>query len=278
RKQLSAIKGGGLARAIRAGHTETLIISDVVGDPLDIIASGPTVPDTGSPAAALAVLDRLGVAPPAIPAHVIAWLRQKAADQPTPPAPTTTLHTTIIGRNQTALAASAAAAVAAGCELLDLGSNNTGEATEVGQALARLARAQQAARPPHSPPLCLLSGGEPIVRLPSAHDRGLGGRNQQLALAALIEWYFAEGSSPESDSTTPAPVLLSGGTDGEDGPTDAAGAIASHAIARRARDLGLDPHSFLRRCDAWHFFDRCGGLLKTGPTHTNVMDLRVIIV
>ena len=278
RKQLSAIKGGGLARAIRAGHTETLIISDVVGDPLDIIASGPTVPDTGSPAAALAVLDRLGVRPPAIPPHVFTWLQQKAVDQPTSPAPTTTLHNTLIGRNQTALAASAAAATAAGCDVLDLGSNNTGEATEVGQALARLAREQQASRGPNRPPLCLLSGGEPVVRLPPASDRGLGGRNQQLALAALIEWYFATEDFPAANSATPAPVLLSGGTDGEDGPTDAAGALATLEIARRARDLQLDPHQFLRRCDAWHFFDRCGGLLKTGPTHTNVMDLRVVIV
>jgi hydroxypyruvate reductase len=117
-----------------------------------------------------------------------------------------------------------------------------------------------------------------VVRLPPASDRGLGGRNQQLALAALIEWYFATEDFPAANSATAAPVLLSGGTDGEDGPTDAAGAIASLEIARRARDLQLDPHQFLRRCDAWHFFDRCGGLLKTGPTHTNVMDLRVVIV
>lgn len=285
RKQLSAIKGGGLARAIRAGQTETLIISDVVGDPLDIIASGPTVTDPGTPSAALAVLQRLGVQPPAIPPEVVVWLARQVEpprsglSAGSPPGVTTRLHNTVIGRNQTALAASAERARQAGCDVLELGSDKTGEATEEGVVLARLAAERLAGRQSGAPWLCLLSGGEPVVRLPSAEVRGRGGRNQQLALAALVEWFGsgAEAGGLLGDGQLGEAVLLSGGTDGEDGPTDAAGAVATAAVARQARTLRLDPREFLSRCDAWNFFTQCGGLLKTGPTHTNVMDLRVVL-
>jgi glycerate-2-kinase len=118
-------------------------------------------------------------------------------------------------------------------------------------------------------PDCLISGGEPVVTLVEASQRGLGGRNQQLALAGL-EWLYADGAANIA--------MLSGGTDGEDGPTDAAGAFFDAQIVAEAKHRGLDPTSHLARNDAYHFFEPLGALLKTGPTHTNVCDVRVIVV
>jgi glycerate-2-kinase len=143
-----------------------------------------------------------------------------------------------------------------------------------------------------SGPDCLITGGEPTVQLAPPDIRGKGGRNQQLVLAALIEltkcgMRNAEcGIEAASPSITPhsefriphSLCLLSGGTDGEDGPTDAAGAILDAEVLRRMRELRLDPADVLRRNDAWHFFDETGGLIRTGPTHTNVCDVRVVVV
>jgi len=136
----------------------------------------------------------------------------------------------------------------------------------VEEVASRLVEMVQTMRTGNGPD-CLISGGEPTVRLVSESQRGLGGRNQQLALAALAErdnWHGA--------------VLLSGGTDGEDGPTDAAGALVDEHVAQAAKDQQLDAQEFLRRNDAYHFFKKTGGLLKTGPTQTNVCDLRVAVV
>jgi len=276
RKQLSSIKGGGLARAIAARQTETLIISDVVGDPLDIIASGPTVVDPSTPAQARDVLRRFCGDAASVPASV--W---RLLDRPTSPdseaqwptRPTTDVRNHLIGTNRVAVEAARKKAEELGYEVVDAGSNNTGDATEVGRHLARECLERQTTCGGSDLRACLLSGGEPVVRLAPAGERGLGGRNQQLALAALDE-LSGIGREPFPQNI----VVLSGGTDGEDGPTDAAGGWASAAVAETAQRLGLVAGQFLARNDAYHFLEATGGLLKTGPTHTNVMDLRVALV
>jgi hydroxypyruvate reductase len=148
-----------------------------------------------------------------------------------------------------------------------------GEAEQIGRHLAILASEMRGG----SGPDCLITGGEPTVKLADVSLRGKGGRNQQLALAALIELLADEHLSGDR-SPVDRIALLSGGTDGEDGPTDAAGAIVDADIARRMADLNLDPREYLARNDAYTFFDRLGGLIKTGPTHTNVCDVRVVLV
>jgi glycerate 2-kinase len=160
-------------------------------------------------------------------------------------------------------------------------------AEDVGQHLARMALRMQS----ESGPDCLITGGEPTVKLAPPERRGKGGRNQQLVLASLIELLNADcglqiadygtgasAATPQSAIRIPQFCLLSGGTDGEDGPTDAAGALIDAEIIDRMHDLKLDPADFLRRNDAYTFFERVGGLIKTGPTHTNVCDVRVVVV
>lgn len=263
RKQLSRIKGGGLARACRAGRLFSLIISDVLGNPLDVISSGPTVPDTGTPQMALDVLDQFAAREAGIEGRVFEYLRSKP-NQP-PSVPTCEVFNEIIGSNATAVDA-------AGMEAERLGYNHAmisaraseGLAEDVGRHLAGMARKMRSEAGPN----CLISGGEPVVQLVEKSKRGQGGRNQQLVLAALE----ALGGNSQGIA------LLSGGTDGEDGPTDAAGALMDADLARDAFAKGLDPEAFLARNDAYHFFEPLGGLIITGPTHTNVCDLRVVVV
>lgn len=278
RKQLSQIKGGKLARACRAGHMLTLIISDVVGDPLDVIASGPTVPDTSTASMALAVLRKFAARPPEVPQAVFDVLERAAqetiqeAGDPQAVSPVAENHTIenhVIGNNAVALAAAAARASKLGFRVQSLGSSNQGEANSVGCDLAERCLALRNERAAASEPVCLLSGGEPVVHLAKTNRPRKGGRNQQLVLAALDTLW---------DAGFAGTAILSGGTDGEDGPTDAAGACADERVIARARELQLDPKSFLAINDAYHFFEQAGGLIKTGPTHTNVMDLRVALV
>ncbi|MEM6329926.1 MAG: DUF4147 domain-containing protein [Planctomycetota bacterium] len=265
RASISRIKGGGLARACGAGVMVTLIISDVIGDPLEAIASGPTVPCPTGPADALRVFDELGLADEPAAAAVIERLRQlpQAAGRDTH-APYPAVHNVILANN-------AVAVDAAGIEAERLGYNHAmhcaahdeGQAEEVGRRLAEMA-VQMRDQPG---PDCLITGGEPTVKLAPAGERGRGGRNQQLVLAALAELGDCRGVA-----------LLSGGTDGEDGPTDAAGGVVDERVARAAQQRGDDLADALRRNDAYPLLDACGGLLRTGPTHTNVCDLRVVAV
>ena len=274
RKHLSRIKGGKLASACRAGHMLTLIISDVVGDPLDVIASGPTVADTSTSAMALAVLSKFGARPPEVPQAVFEVLERSAQEakdpQIIPPVVANqVVENHVIGNNAVALAAAAAKAAGLGYRVQSLGSSNQGEASSEGRDLAERCLALRQEHATESRPTCLLSGGEPVVQLARTDRPRKGGRNQQLVLAALDRLW---------DDGLTGTAILSGGTDGEDGPTDAAGACADERVLARARELRLDPKSFLEINDAYHFFEQAGGLIKTGPTHTNVMDLRVALI
>jgi len=269
RKQLSRVKGGNLARACRAGSIVTLIISDVIGDPLDVIASGPTVADTSTPAAALAVLEKFSARPPMVPAPVFAVLKQAATNNFRPADIPSGVENCIIGNNSVALNAAALCAAQLGYQIESLGSSNQGDADAEGRALAERCIGLRGSRSSPPAPTCLLSGGEPIVKLATSDQPRLGGRNQQLALSALNRLW---------DDGMENIAILSGGTDGEDGPTDAAGACASACVINQARERRIDPHPYLAINDAYHFFEQAGGLIKTGPTHTNVMDLRVALV
>jgi hydroxypyruvate reductase/glycerate 2-kinase len=254
-----------------------LIISDVIGDPLDVIASGPTAADPTTFADALAVLrkyqlvsnetgnqqDRL------VPASVLHYLEEGAAGKrpETLKVLPANIHNEVIGNNAKALAAAQAKAVEYGYRVLNLGAFLEGETREVATALAGVVRSVRANAQPLPAPVCILSGGETTVTLTEQH--GLGGRNQEFVLAALAKL----GQSGLSKA-----VLLSGGTDGEDGPTDTAGAIADEETLHKATRLGLIPAAFLARHDAYHFFEATGDLLKTGLTQTNVMDVRVLLI
>lgn len=267
RKQLSRVKGGGLARACRAGRLVTLIISDVLGDPLEVIASGPTVPDTSTPQAALEILEHFRAREAGISPGVFEYLERAARSGGRGPGRADArLTNLVIGNNATAVEA-------AGREAERLGYRpathsapaSEGPAEDIGRDLAEEAvRIRDQAGPD-----CLVSGGEPVVKLVEECRRGQGGRNQQLVLAALVRL---------ADDGARGIVLLSGGTDGEDGPTDAAGAFLDASILAAACLHGLDPADYLARNDAYHFFQPLGALIRTGPTHTNVCDLRVVAV
>lgn len=269
RKQLSQVKGGNLARSIRAGTTLTLIISDVVGDPLDVIASGPTVMDSGTPAEALAVLRKFGAKPPAIPQSILDYLRVRADRADVPPPIPSTVSNHVIGSNAVALDAAAQKATELGYTVHSFGSGIQGETNAIGRELAEASLAVRDQRRPISAPACLLSGGEPVVQVAKTDKPRKGGRNQQLVLAA-VEQLWTDGMKRIA--------ILSGGTDGEDGPTDAAGACADAEVIHAAKAKSLDPAAFLAINDSYTFFEQAGGLIKTGPTHTNVMDLRVALI
>lgn len=270
RKQISQVKGGRLAAAATCGTVITLIISDVVGDPLDIIASGPTVPDTSTPKEALEILRRFVTDSSQVPESVWHVLETGHSDFP---APDTTAEKQVInqilGSNATALEAAKQRAEAAGFQVVSLGSDNEGTACGTGIELAELCLQIRNGTGPVSPPACILSGGEPVVDLSTAEKPGKGGRNQEVALAAMQRLWEEDLSGI---------CILSGGTDGEDGPTDAAGGILDARVMQQAHALELDPGHVLKEHNAYPCLSQIHGLLKTGATQTNVMDLRVAVV
>jgi hydroxypyruvate reductase len=278
RRQISRLKGGGLARACNAGRLVTLIISDVMGDPLEAIASGPTIPAEPDPEGALAVLERFGAIRAGVAPEVVATLQKQVADaksrfrKPAVAPVRAQLDTVVIGNVVSAVDAAGREAERLGLHFaMDAATSLEGSAEEVGQRHANLALRMRDAPGPD----CLITGGEPTVELPPAHLRGKGGRNQQAALAALI-------AVRDADAGASVPgrgiAFVSGGTDGEDGPTDAAGAFFDERILARAKTLPQPPELYLERCDAYNFFEPIGGLFVTGPTHTTVCDLRVLVV
>jgi hydroxypyruvate reductase/glycerate 2-kinase len=270
RKHLSRLKGGGLVRAF-LGELRwlfCLIISDVVGDPVDVIGSGPTAADPTTYADALAVLGRYGLrdrVPAAVRAHLERG-RDGLESETLKELPAGVVNQ-VLGNNARALAAAAAQAQELGYPVIDLGAFVEGETSQVAQVLAGLVRSVRADGQPAAALLCLLSGGETTVTLPADHGRG--GRNQEMALALAVKL-----GQPGLHNC----VLLCAGTDGEDGPTDAAGAFADEAVLAAAAQQGLDAAACLARHDAYSFFQTTGGLLQTGLTGTNVMDLRVFLI
>jgi glycerate 2-kinase len=267
RKHLSAIKGGRLAQAFAGKALFSLIISDVVNDPLDVIASGPTAPDPTTFADAVAVLEKYDLShqvPPTIRNHLQSGVAGRIPETPkTLPAH---VHNHVIGNNARALAAAEAKAADLGYCVVNLGPGIEGETRDVAFGMAQTVRSILHERQ-SGPPLCLLSGGETTVTL--GPDHGLGGRNQEFVLAVLVKL------SPDAMSQV---VILSGGTDGEDGPTDAAGAVADAGTITRGAEHGMDASAHLDRHDAYPYFKATGDLLVTGLTGTNVMDVRVILI
>ena len=270
RKQLSQIKGGGLARAMPDGRMISLIISDVIGDPLDVIASGPTVDDSSTPADALEILSHIIPDESQIPAGILEFLRQQAvAPARQNEISSDRVSNLIIGNNDMAVLAALAEAAELGYQVDNQGSGLAGVADDSGRELAEKCLSIRDFPGSASEPVCVISGGEPVVHLVKTDLPRKGGRNQELVLAAC-QRLWNEGAERMA--------ILSGGTDGEDGPTDAAGAILDASVIDEAKRLGLTPDEFLAINNSYEFFDRAGGLLKTGPTHTNVMDLRVAVI
>jgi hydroxypyruvate reductase len=268
RKHLSAIKGGQLARLAAPATVLALLLSDVVGDPLDVIGSGPAAPDASTFADAWSVVEKYGLASK-LPAAVRDRLRQGVAGSiPDTPKPGDPLfrqtRNVIVGSNRLAVDAAAARAKALGYKPLVLSTTIEGETRDVALMHAAIAREALESGRPAKPPLCLISGGETTVTL---RGSGLGGRNQEFALAAALA---LEG--------LPGILAFSAGTDGTDGPTDAAGAQADGSTVARAAALGLDARAFLANHDSYHFFQPLGDLILTGPTGTNVMDVRLLLI
>ncbi len=264
RKHLSAIKGGQLALMAQPAHVIALLLSDVIGDDLSVIGSGPTAPDESTFAGALAVLDRYGLRA-GVPAQVRERLEAgQRGDVPETPKQLQNVSNVIAGSNRLAIDAAERHAAQLGYRTLVLSTTIQGETRDIAQMHAAIACEIVSSGRPVPPPACILSGGETTVTL---RGKGSGGRNQEFALAAV----------PPLAGCAPA-ILLSAGTDGTDGPTDAAGAIADSTTAARAAALELDPAQFLADNDSYHFFERLGDLVITGPTGTNVMDLHIVLV
>ena len=268
RKHISRFKGGQLARAARPAGVITLILSDIVGDPLDAIASGPTVPDPTTYVDALSILDKYGIrekTPGSIRARLEAGARGEIRETPKPGDPLfARVRNMIVGSNIQALEAARAEAHGLGFTAMILSSSIEGETREIARMHAALAREVRTSGNPVRPPACLISGGETTVTL---RGSGKGGRNQEFVLAAALDI-----------AGLPDTVVLSAGTDGTDGPTDAAGAIADGDTCSRALARSLSPRTMLEANDAYPFFEELGDLIVTGPTKTNVMDVRLVLV
>ncbi len=268
RKHISQIKGGQLARLSYPSTVINLILSDVVGDSLDSIASGPTVPDNSTFSAVLATIEKYDLSvkiPRSVREHIAKGIEGEIEE--TPKAGDRIFHNVhnfVVGNNIVALMAAEKRAKELGLSTLILSSFIEGETREVAKVHTAIAREIQHSGNPLVAPACVISGGETTV---TVKGKGLGGRNQEFCLAAAREI-----------SDLRDVVILSGGTDGTDGPTDAAGAIADSRTVERARRLELNAAEFLDNNDSYHFFEKLQDLLITGPTDANVMDVRLILV
>jgi len=267
RKHLDRLKGGGMARAAAPAPLSALILSDVVGDPVDVIASGPAVPDPSTYADAWDVLERCGLVaqvPAAIRSHLQAGLAGQIPETPKPGDPLFDgVSCQLIGSNRQAALAAAQAAEGLGYHSLVLSTYLEGEAREVGKVAAALAKELRLRHSPLPAPACLILGGETTV---TVRGHGRGGRNQELALAAAIAM-----------DGLPGVALMALATDGTDGPTDAAGAIVDGQTLAAGRRLGLNALTALASNDSYPYLEKTGALMRTGPTGTNVNDLLVIL-
>jgi hydroxypyruvate reductase len=268
RKHCSLLKGGQLARAAAPARVTALLLSDVIGDPVDVIGSGPTAPDASTFGEALAILDRFDLRQRA-PASVRDRLERGAHGEiAETPKPSDSIFgrvvNVVIGNNQLVVDAALARAAALGLAPHVLTRALHGEARDAAREFVALGREVAAGRGPVAPPACLIAGGETTV---TVRGEGIGGRCQEFALAAALELEGRDGF-----------VVLAAGTDGSDGPTDAAGAIADGDSAARARHQGLDPRAHLDRNDSNPVFAALGDLVVTGPTNTNLLDLYLVLV
>ena len=268
RKHLSRIKGGGLAKIVYPATLVSLILSDVIGDPLDAIASGPTVPDPTTYEDCARVLNKYRLwekIPPSVARHIRDGLEGKKEETLKEGDPAfQKVYNLVVGNNLLAIQAARKAAREMGYRPLILSSLVEGETREVAKVHTAIAKEVLLSGNRISPLACILSGGETTVTL---KGKGKGGRNQEFVLAAALEISGWEEI-----------LVMSGGTDGTDGPTDAAGAFADGKTLSRAKTMRLDPSSFLEENDSYSFFQTLGDLLITGPTGTNVMDLRIMLV
>jgi hydroxypyruvate reductase len=268
RKHISRVKGGQLARIAQPATLITLILSDVIGDPLDSIASGPTAADSTTFQDCVNILTKYqlwGKIPRSIEQHLQAGAEGKIPDTPKAGDPAfASTHNVIVGSNWQAVQAAEQAAEALGYRTLILSTFIGGETRDVARVHAAIAKEVRKTGHPIAAPACILSGGETTVTI---RGTGLGGRNQEFVLAAAMDLR-------DMDNV----VVLSAGTDGTDGPTDAAGALADGGTIGRAQQQSLKAADYLRNNDSYHFFEPLGDLIKTGPTNTNVMDLRVMLI
>jgi hydroxypyruvate reductase len=260
RKHLSRFKGGQLARAAAPALVVTLVLSDVIGDPLDVIASGPTAPDPSTFAEALSILRMRGLladAPFSVRERLHAGARGEVLETPKPRDPIFgRVGHVIIGNNQLVVDAAVERARSLGYHSEVLTRELQGEARHTAQVLVERARALE-------PPACLIAAGETTV---TVRGRGRGGRCQEFALAAAL-------SIEGDDSLT----VLAAGTDGTDGPTDAAGAVVDGSTITRGRQAGLDMQAALDDNDAYRVLRATGDLIVTGPTNTNLLDLYLVV-
>jgi len=268
RKHISQVKGGQLASAVYPATLITLLLSDVIGDPLDVIASGPTVPDESTFKEVQRIFEKYNIQtqlPESIKKHIEKGLAGAAPETPKAGNPIfNKTQNLIVAGNRQAIEAAKAEAQKRGYQTLILSTLIEGETHEIARMHAAIAKEIHLSGNPVPPPACVISGGETTVTL---RGNGLGGRNQEFVLAAAMEI-----------SGRPDTVILSAGTDGTDGPTGAAGAIGDGKTVERAMALGLKPQIFLAENNSYRFFEKLGDLMITGPTNTNVMDLRIMLV
>jgi glycerate 2-kinase len=267
RKHISNVKGGRLARIAYPSALISLILSDVVGDSISSIASGPTAPDPSTFSDCQLILDRYNLRPK-IPGSIVRLIdRGRAGEIEETPKPGDPIFdnvlNVVVGNNRLAVIAAKEEAETLGYNVKLLEDFAEGEAAEIAVDHARIVKEIHNSKTARLP-ACVISGGEATVTL---RGDGLGGRNQEFALATAIEIDGVEGV-----------VALSGGTDGSDGPTDAAGGIVDGDTVRRGQNQSLDARDYLNRNDSYHFLQATDDLLFTGPTFTNVMDLRIILI
>ena len=267
RKHISLLKGGNLAALAFPATVVSLLLSDVIGDPLDVIGSGLTAPDSSTFGQAMTILRKRKVLdriPKAVREHLERGAHGEISETPKPGDKVfNDVHNIVIGSNRIALEAAASEAERMGYRTTILSSRIAGEARNAAQFHTAVLLEAVASGNPVRPPACILSGGETTV---TVRGDGKGGRNQEFALAMA-----------SALAGTPEVLCLCAGTDGTDGPTDAAGAIVTGETFWHAEQKGLDPTDYLARNDSYRFFDALGDLVKTGPTGTNVMDINILL-
>ncbi len=267
RKHLSGIKGGQLIRKIRPADSVTILLSDVIGDPPGIIASGPTVPDESTFADAMNVIDRYQLTD-RLPSSLVSYIREGVQGlRPETPKPGDGIFSGssvfIAGNNRTALWSAKKEAVRQGFDTYIITDSLSGDTAEAFSLIAGKTEDFRS-RDDLQKPVCLLFGGETTVRVEGS---GKGGRNQHLALYAALNL-----------KDMPGITFVAAGTDGNDGDTDAAGAVVDSDTVRQSLENNIDPEAYLRNFDSYNFFRQTGGHIKTGPTLTNVMDLVIVLI